>query len=68
MKVLEECLKDDIWKEEKYLIKAIISIFVPAGHKNRVIVPQRKFWVLKHKEKIEILLKWYISSYCDTWA
>lgn len=33
MKLLEECLKDDILKKEKYLIKAIITIFETTGHK-----------------------------------
>lgn len=31
--LLEEFLKDDKWKKEKWLIKAIISIFLPTGHK-----------------------------------
>lgn len=33
IKLLQESWKDDIWKKEKCLIKAIVGIFVSTGNK-----------------------------------
>lgn len=65
--LLEEFLKDDKWKKEKWLIKVIISIFLFIGYKIELLFYSGKieyYSIIKEGNFIKMKyfgLFWYVS-------